>query len=708
MSAAAARPSYVVAVDSGGTFTDCVAIRDDGVIARGKAASTPADYSLGVLSAVERVAEDLDMTVEALLANAILFAHGTTVATNALLTRNGSTTGILTTLGHEDAILIGRTYQKVAGLTEDERADVAALQKAVPIVPRERMIGVAERIDRDGVVVAPLDLASVRAAVEQLVEQGVDAIAVCLLWAFRNPVHEQAIRDLIEREHPDLVVSLSHELAPVLGEYERGVTTMLNAYLTRRTSSYMERLTDALSSRGFAATPVVMQSSGGVQAMDRAKTRPVALLTSGPAGGVKGAQVLGGQLGYRNIITTDVGGTSFDVGLVVDGQPQYIASTTLEQYEMALPVIDIATIGAGGGSIAWIEAETGVLRVGPQSAGAEPGPACYGLGGTEPTVTDANVVLGRLNPEFFLGGRRGLDPALSHEAVRRLADRLEMSVPDVACGIVAIADAHMADLVRKVTVERGFDPREFVLFAFGGAGPVHACAYGFAAQCSKVLVPAAASEFSAFGIAGSDVMVIEERSDPMLAPFDPDRWVGIFAELEAVAAEQLRANGVTDDQMSFNRFARLRYRGQVHEVETPVPTGPLGSEHVSTTLQSFERIYEQKYGRGTTFAHAGLQAITFRVDGLARLHVPALASERAATNGSGASKGSRPVCWDTGGGYVDTAIYAAELLEPGARVAGPAIVEAVDTTIVIHPGQVAERDDHGNIGIVLAGDGTAA
>lgn len=695
--------SYVVAVDSGGTFSDCVAIASDGAIARAKAPSTPPDYSVGVLESVQRVSEELGLSLDELLQSAILFGHGTTVATNTLLTRTGSKTGLLTTRGHEDAMIIGRTFQKAAGLGEGEIADVANLDKAVPLVPPTLIQGVPERIDARGEVVAPLDLDAVRKALDRLVAAGVESVAICLLWSFLNPTHEQAIRDLLEREYPQLAVSVSHELAPVIKEYERAATTVINAYLTRRTARYLDALRDRIAEHGFRPMPVVMQSSGGVLSVELAKSRAVGLLTSGPAGGVIGAQVLGRILGYPNIITTDVGGTSFDVGLVVDGQAQFSNVATFDKYQIVLPVIDVATIGAGGGSIAWIEPDTGVLRVGPQSAGARPGPACYGLGGTEPTVTDANVVLGRINPDYFLGGRQRLDAERSHRAVEQIARVLGLDVPETAMGIVDIVDAHMADLVRKVTIERGYDPRQFVLFAFGGAGPMHAPAYGPEAGCDRILAPALASEFSAFGIAGSDVMIVEELSDPMVAPFDVARLNEIYALLEAKAVRNLRANGIEEERMYFQRYVRLRYRGQVHEVETPVPGRPLGEEHLAEVLATFERIYETKYGKGTAYKHAGMQAITYRVHGFGRLYPPVLARQTIGSpSPSSALETHRPVYFRETAGFVATPIYAADRLRGGHELVGPAIVQASDTTVVIHPGQRARVDPYLNI-VIEAG-----
>jgi len=410
-------------------------------------------------------------------------------------------------------------------------------------------------------------------------------------------------------------------------------------------------------------------------------------------------------LGHSNIITTDVGGTSFDVGLVVDGQAQFSNMATFDKYQLILPVIDVATIGAGGGSIAWIEPDTAILRVGPQSAGARPGPACYGQGGREATVTDANVVLGRINPDYFLGGRQPLDAVRAHEAVERLARTLDLSVPETAMGIVDIVDAHMADLVRKVTIERGYDPRQFVLYAFGGAGPMHACAYGSAAGCHRILVPVLASEFSAFGIAGSDVMVVEELSDPMFSPFEVARLAAIYEQLDAKAVASLAANGISEEQTYLRRYVRLRYRGQVHEVETPVPLGTLNPEQLEQVLATFEHLYESKYGRGTTYKQAGMQAITYRVHGFGKLHPPALTARPfEGMDADQAVKAQRMVYFREAGGFITVPIYDAGRLKSGNRVLGPAIVEAVDTTVVIHPGQHAAVDPYLNI-VIAATEG---
>lgn len=700
-----AEREFVVAVDSGGTFSDCAVVGRDGRVTTGKAPSTPADYSEGVLASVAAAGARLGVSASELLERSLLFAHGTTVATNALLTRTGSPTGFLTTSGHEDAIVIGRTFQKVAGLTEAEMTQVSLLSKPPPIVPRELIAGVDERVDVRGVVVVPLREASLETAVVRLLARGAESLAVSFLWSFLNPVHERAVKAFVEERYPDIPLSLSSELAPVMKEYERGLTVAVNGYLLGRTGRYLERLLERLRENGYARRAVVMQSSGGVSSIDRARRRAVNLLTSGPAGGVMAAKALADLLGHEHVITTDVGGTSFDVGLIVGGEPQFAESPIIAQYQLVAPMIDVATIGAGGGSIAWIEPETEILRVGPRSAGADPGPACYGRGGAEPTVTDADVVAGRLNPEYFLGGQQALDADAAYRAIEeRVAGPLGVSVAQAALDILRIADSHMTDLVRRVSIERGYDPRRFVIYAFGGAGPTHVGSFGAGMGARAAIVPAFASEFSAFGIGSSDILAVAETSEPADAPLDVARLEAIFVDLEGRASQELSANGVAQGKMTFRRFVRLRYRGQVHELRTPVPALN-GSD--APLLEAFERLYEAKYGRGAAYKQAGIQALTYIVHGYGALLHPVLEPEPLVGDEAyDALTGQRSVLFGSDG-PAETDVYRFELLRPGNRVAGPAVIEAPTTTILVHPGQQASVDPYRNVTLVFELKGAA-
>lgn len=693
--------SYSIAVDSGGTFADCVVVDDAGRVTTAKAPSTPDDYSRGVLDSVTRAAAQLGLSPEQLLSQTALFAHGTTVATNALLTRSGSKTGVITTRGHEDALIIGRTVQKVAGLGESEITYLVHLDKAEPLVPRPLIKGVTERVDYKGAVIVPLNEKEVRRAARELVEEGCEAIAVSLLWSFLHPAHEKRIRELIHAAYPDVFVSVSHELAPVIKEYERTATTAINAYLGQVSAQYLRSLIERLKASGFEHEPVIMQSSGGVVPVSQAQARAVSLLSSGPAGGVMGAVALGKALGHRDLITTDVGGTSFDVGLVVDDEPQFSLSPVFAKYHTVLPSIDIPSIGAGGGSIAWIEPGTRLLKVGPRSAGAVPGPVCYDAGGTEPTVTDANVVLNRLNPNFFLGGTKTLNAEKARAAIEeKIARPLGIPVHDAALGIVYILDAKMADLVRKVSIGRGYDPRDFVLLAFGGAGPLHVGAYARDVGVQEIIIPAHSSEFSAWGIVGSDLVNLRQISEPMLAPFEPARLNSIYHQLEDEAREMLAREGVSNGNVTFARYIDMRYRGQIHEVRVPVTTGELGQSELAAIHQTFEDTYNRKYGQGAAYRKAGIEARTYQVRGIGRIPKPAwVKHERTNADASAAHKETRQVYFK--GGWRATPVYAREEMRAGNCIQGPALVEAVDTTVLVPPEMSLAIDEYENMVIKM-------
>jgi N-methylhydantoinase A len=687
--------SYVVAVDSGGTFSDCVVVDSAGAVVRAKSPSTPPNFEQGVLNAVAEAADRLGLTTETLLGDTTIFAHGTTVATNILITRTGAKTALLTTRGHEDAIIIGRTVQKVAGLSESEIVNVARLAKADPLVPRSSIYGIDERIDRNGAVVAPLHLDSTDELVEMLRREGVEAIAISFLWSFLNPDHERGLRDrLMEAGNgngqPSWFVTASSDLAPVIREYERTATTALNAYLTPGVHGYLERMGERLRDSGHRGAISVMHSAGGVSSLEEARQRGVTFLSPGPAGGGLGTRELARRLGLDPVIATDVGGTSFDIGTVVDGEAGYADAPVFAKYPVALPIIDVTSIGAGGGSIAWVEQDTGVLRVGPQSAGAAPGPACYGAGGTEPTVTDANVVLGGIDPDNFLGGRMRLDAELALDAVRTaVADPLGLE-PDVAAArIVDIVNSQMADLIRRVTIERGLDPAGFTVFAYGGAAGMHAGAYARKLGCRHVVVPRAAAVFSAFGIGMSDVKRVAMVSDPSRAPFDLGRWRQRFDQLEASLRREFEEENLPTRDLALQRSVELQFRGQVHALRVPVEAADLdlddGGEQV---IDRFTKRYEVKYGPGTAYRKAGVEAMTFLVEGVAEMPLPQpepLADEGA--DPGAALSGRRSVYLPVSGGLETADVYTAEALRPGNELSGPAVVEAEDTTVLIQPGQ---------------------
>lgn len=696
--------SYIIAVDSGGTFCDCVAFDGNGKVTRAKAPSTPPNFDQGVLDSVTEVARRIGRPLNDVLSETVLFAHGTTVATNVLITRTGAKTALITTKGHEDVMLIGRTAQKVAGLSETEIISVARLSKAIPLVPRPLIYGVDERVDHAGRVVVPLDLERAKPILERLKSEGVEAVAISFLWSFLNTKHEKAVKDWIEREFPGLIVSASHELVPLIREYERTATTVMNAYLTPAVARYLKLMRSRLIEAGLTGPVAVMHSSGGLSSVEEASTRGAALLVSGPAGGALGAQALGSKLGLDKILTADVGGTSFDVGILIDGKPGYSDGPIIDKYPLALPVIDVTSIGAGGGSIGWVEADTGVLRVGPQSAGARPGPACYETGGDEPTVTDANLVLGRLNPDFFLGGRMRLYPEKSRHAIKtRIADPLGISVEEAAAAIIEIVDAQMSDIIRKVTVERGQDPANFVVFAYGGAGGLHCDAYSSVLGCSEVVVPSVASVFSAFGIAGSDAKRVMEMSDPMRFPFDLSRFRTHFQTLENSIVGEMKEQRLPIGKIKLRQYVHLLFKGQVHTVRVPVTDFDLKApDRGQGIVWRFVELYEQRYGDGTAYTQAGVEAVALSVEAVAELPKPKLAETRPGSpNASKAIKQKRRIYLHERKAFVETPIYAGDRLRPGHRLKGPALIEGEDMTVLVRSGHALWVDRFQNLRIDL-------
>ncbi len=692
---------YSIAVDTGGTFTDCVIVDSSGAFTRAKSISTPEDFSIGVINATKKGAGEIGLSLRELLEQTRVFSHGTTVATNAFITGKVSKSAFMTTIGAEDTLLIGRGgFQKTAGLTEAEIGDSARLDKPPPLVPRRLIRGVIERIDRNGEIVIPLNESQTVKTVQELLDEGVEAISVCLLWSFKNPAHEQRVKELIRKVSPDMEVSTSSDLVPVIGEYQRAVTTAVNASLNRVTSRYLDRLQQTLRTEGFQGSPLIMQSAGGVVSFDRASRESVSLLSSGPAGGLIGCLVSGTQKGYQKLLSTDVGGTSFDVGMIAGGKPNFAHEPIVARYHLKIPMLQVESIGAGGGSVAWIEPGTNYLKVGPMSAGADPGPACYDKGGNEPTVTDADIVLNRLNPAYFLGGSVKLNREKSVQVIRqKVAEPLGTTVEEAAMSIIKIADAKMADLIRKVTISKGDDPREFVIYAFGGAGPVHAAAYAKDVGAKTVVVPSTASVYSALGIAASDFLRIKEVSFPGVVTVDTSgRMSTIMEGLEKDVLEELTAEGVDKKKIVIERSIDLRYRGQLHEIRIPWPDVRIDASTIDKILKDFERIYEETYGAGTAFAEAEVEAVIYRVVG--RGEIPKPSQPRHPDEGrdcKGARKAKRNVYWEELGGMKSTDIYEMDRLKTGNVLTGPAIVESVDTTFVVHPGQTLSVDEFGDL-----------
>lgn len=694
--------AFVCGVDIGGTFTDTVVVDGDGRFYRGKAPSTPPNFEEGFFASLGSAAEGLGITLAELLTGTTHLFHGTTVATNAVVELRGARVGLLTTRGHRDTLSIMRTFGRVAGLDVERLVHFASTSKPKPIVPKSLIAEVDERIDCKGQIVVGLNEESARAAVRRLVDQGVEALAICLLWSFINPRHEQRLVEIVREEAPGLYVCASSDLVPKWGEYERTAATVINAFVGPVMGAYLGGIEARLAAGGYDRPLLVMQCGGGVSTSHQVREAPLLTLQSGPVGGAIGSAFLGKAIGEPNVIVTDMGGTSFDVGLISEGRPIVRSTSIVNQYQYFVPTVDIESIGAGGGSIAWVDQTSGTIRVGPQSAGSDPGPVCWNRGGTEPTVTDADIVLGYIDPDYFLGGRMKLHGDRSLEALTRLGDKLGMAPHEAAAGVARIVDAHMADLIRKMTINRGYDPREFVVFAYGGAGPVHASGYARELRAKSVIVPLAsnAAVWSAFGVASADILGVYETVDLMAAPADPERVQAIFDELERRAWRQLEQEGVRPEDVHMERSADLKYRAQLHEVEADVAGGAVAADVLTAAVADFERRYEQLYGAGAGFSAAGIEFVTFRLRASGRMPKPTLEEHQAASSAA-KPRGERPVYWYELGEFLPTPTYDGSGFTVGNTVEGPAIVELPETTIVVRPGQRCAMDSFGNLRITL-------
>ena len=701
---------YIIGVDTGGTFTDAIVIGAKGETYIGKALSTPPDFAEGVINSLKEGAKQAKQPLSEILKNCLLFNHGSTAATNAVVTWRGAKTGLITTRGHKGVMAIQRAYGRVVGLSDDEVKHILATEKPRPIVPHHLIEEVTERVDFQGEVIVPLSEAEVRAAIDRYKKEGIEAVAVCLLWSFMNPTHERRIREIIHEMAPEMRITLSSDLVPVLGEFERMSSTVVNAFLSVTVGRYYSALARGLSHEGLRARPLIVQSSGGVLPIEDASERGIHSIGSGPVAGLIGAQSLGALMGYKNLICTDVGGTTFDVGLILEGRAQMAMEPSVGQYPLAIPMVDVASIGAGGGSICWVD-DHRIMHVGPDSAGANPGPACYDRGGTEPTVTDANLVLGYLDPDSFLGGSMKLNKDKAFKAVEeKLARPLKTDPVEAAAGVYDIVNANMANAIRILTVQRGHDPREMILFAYGGAGPIHAAEYGADLDVPLIVVPAAASIFSAFGATRMEILHKYEVSRKLVFPLDPKEVNEIFADLEEGARRDLEKDGVAKSAQLLRREVDMRYLLQVHEVSVPVPSKTLTRADVEKLGAHFVQLYEKIYGKGTALPHAGMEAVLFRVDAIGKIPKPPIRRQASvSSNAKSAIKGSRNVYFRhmkptvgrhasrSAGKFVLTTVFDGLSLKTGNKIRGPAIVDYPTTTVVIPPERTAEMDAYRNV-----------
>lgn len=673
-----------VGIDVGGTFTDLFTWDPvTGVGRTAKSLTTLDDLSEGVFD-VMRIAEVDLQEVDFLV-------HGSTTAINALIERSFPEPAMITTDGFRDLIELGRAHR--------EHIYDPYQTKPVPLVRRRNRFGVGERIRPDGSVGRPLDEEAVRRVASEIGERGIRSVAIGFLNSYANPEHELRAREILEEELPGVMVAVSADI-PKFRELGRFMTAVVRAALLPVMGDYFGRLESRLAEHGFAGALCVIKSNGGIVRASAARQRPEELIESGPAGGVSAAALLTKRTGRRNLVTTDMGGTSFDVCLVDDGEGLIRDDYEIEwDMPVIAPMIDIRSIGAGGGSIAWID-EGGSLRVGPRSAGSSPGPACYGLGGTEPTITDANLVLGRLDPS--LGGKLSLDLDAAYRAVSSVADRLDMDVLECAEGIIRIGTESMASAIKMISVDRGRDPRDYTIVTFGGAGAMHTAAIAMSLGISEVIVPPFAGVASAFGATAMDFRIDTERTWYQdCSALDPAELEARFTELEDEARERLREHGSDAVEVELIRSAGMRYVGQSYEVETPVPPGAIGDSGVASIVEAFHGAHEREHGvRSDDFEVA---VVNLRVTGFGRMPKPALDSSRPGGIAAGGESGSRPVFFD--GEWVDTPVYPGGSLDPEAVTPGPAIIQYEETTLVLPPGCEGRIDESHNLVITVTGAG---
>ncbi|MGA0608481.1 hydantoinase/oxoprolinase family protein [Phenylobacterium sp. VNQ135] len=693
----------IIATDVGGTCTDTVIFQPDGGVVLGKRLSTPPDYAAGVLDSVRSAAEAKGLDLETLFARTRLFIHGSTVVDNTVFERAGARTGLVTTEGFEDTLLITRgAYGRWGGLSEDRLKHPVHTDRAPPLVPGDRIAGVPERVDYKGAVIRPLDEAATERALRRLIDQGAEAIAVSFLWSFKAPEHERAVRDILARIAPEAYCTLSSDIAPAPGEYERTSTAVINAYAGRVVRDYLTDLEGRLSAHGYAGPLMVMQGYGGLLPAAQAADRAIGMLECGPAAGVIGSRALGEVLGQPNIIAADMGGTTFKVSVIQNGTIEYALEPMVDRFHYTQPKIEVVSIGAGGGSIISLEADSLAPRVGPRSAGSRPGPACYGLGGDEPTLTDVFMLVGYMDPSVFLGGAMTLDPEAARQVfARKVAEPMGRSVEAAAIGVYKVAAAQITDLVHEITVERGLDPRDFVLHVFGGSCGMLAGAFATELGLRRFVLPYTASVNCAFGLISADVAHEYMATRVVPVPADPDEIEAIFAPMAAEGRRQLASEGFTPDRMAFERSIDLRYGRQVNELRTVVSgDGPIDAGALEALAGDFEALYERRFGKGSAYREAGIEMTRFRLTARGLLDRAAGPSPTEVADGEAAvaaPSGVRRAYSVRDDAMIDMPLFDFEHLTVGAEVRGPAIVHTPITTLVLQAGQVGRLDGRRNI-----------
>lgn len=699
---------YRIGIDIGGTCTDSAVMDEQGRMFIGKELTTYSDFSTGIFNSLEDATQEMEVGLEELIEQTSLFLHATTIGENALFEREGSETGLLTTKGFEETLHATRGgYGRWSGLTFEEVKDVINSDKPDPVIPQNRIKGISERAFREQILVE-MEKEEVRNAVSELVDDGIDSLAVCFLWSFATPDHEQWVKEFLEEEYPELYVSISSEVSPTLGEYERTSTAVLNSYLGPTAAEYLRSLRDSLEDYGFGGQLLLMFAHGGLVSREDAVERPVGLMESGPVGGLLGSRFVANRRGNQNIISTDMGGTTFKVGVIDDNRIEYAEEPMAGRYHYQFPKRDVHSIPVAGGSIISLEEDTDLPSVGPESAGSDPGPVCYGQGGMQPTVTDVDLIQGYFAPEFFLGGDREMEPELAYEVFEeQIADPLGKDVVTAAADIYKLINSIIADLLREVTVEKGIDPRRFTLVAIGGAAGMHAASYARDLDIPEVLIPYTASVNSALGLLSTDVTHehIDVRS--LQPPFDVGEINEILRSLEKQARDKLVSEGFDPDEISLERSVSMRYQRQVHELLTPIETDDeLTESDLQALIDRFETLYEGRYGEGSAFKQGGIEMTEFRVRGIGPLSTPSLAEHDArAPAAERARIGQKEMHFRAAGGLTEANIYDFEELRPGDRIDSAGVILTPVTTIVINPGDIAEMDQYRNIHIEIGGAG---
>jgi N-methylhydantoinase A/oxoprolinase/acetone carboxylase beta subunit len=710
--------SHIVYIDTGGTFTDCIIVRGDGTFETGKAPTTPENLEESFFDAITSTSEQMGKSMEEVLREVLILGYGTTQGTNVIVTGKGAPNlCFITTRGHEDRTLIMRL--RAAGLSRKEGMRIARADKPDPLIPRKRIRGVVERVDCKGQVVIPLDEESVRKAVSELLDEGAEGIAVGLLWSFLQPNHESRVREIAQEMKPGFPVALSSEVSPVIREYPRFMATIIDLYIGKALRELLETIRSRLQNMGFRRPLLVMQAYGGLA---RAETvKPATTLHSGPVGGLTGVDFLKTVYGFDNGVGSDVGGTSFDICVSSKEGAVLLREPIVGRFEISNPMREIVTIGAGGGTIAYIEPTTKTLRVGPESAGAFPGPVCYNMGGVVPTVTDADVVMNRINPHYFLGGRMKLNRKKAMAAIKeQVAEPLKMDTMEAAEAICKIADGTMQAALATTMATRGADPKSHVLFGYGGAGPSHCAGYTAGIDFGKIVIPSFAAVFSAFGASTADVRHRYEATSFVRfsnLPYDPvslrfeldkitslsnlpsemvDRFNSMFRTLDESADEDMEAEGFNKQAVRKDYEMLARYAGQLWELRCPIPVNRVSSVgDFRAIVKAFEDKYEDVYTREAMAPSGGIEIIGIAVEAIGETVKPNLVNwELGGKDSNKAVKEERDVYFD--GKLWSSKIYEAAKMEPGNMVEGPCIIEQVDTTVVVPPDRRVVVDRYRN------------